>query len=323
MKKRMTGILVFSLLAAMLTACGTKKESGIRYHFADREEAVSCYLGNEEYFKGYSPCDIQYRTQDSNGTLEEVKEFGASQMQEFTDEDKECLKKVLEEMEADLKDHGYRLPDLEEITFIKSSQKEECGSAAYTHETQIYLGQYMVDFLSSEDEEERLFGKSILWHEIFHCLTRKNPDFRKDMYQIIHFTVQDEEYQIPPELFKQYISNPDVPHHNSYATFKIHGKNVDCFTVLIAEKPFEKEGDSFFDSMKTALVATDGSNACYKMEDTDNFWEVFGRNTEYVIDPEECMADNFGFTLTYGADGMEYKNPEIIKAIQDYLSADH
>ena len=37
-----------------------------------------------------------------------------------------------------------------------------------------------------------------------------------------------------------------------------------------------------------------------KTEQAENFDEVFGTNTDYVIDPEECMADNFGHTLAYG-----------------------
>ena len=40
--------------------------------------------------------------------------------------------------------------------------------------------------------------------------------------------------------------------------------------------------------------------------------EIFGTNTDYVIDPEEYMADNFGYTLAYGMDGPKgdgYPNP--------------
>ncbi len=53
------------------------------YHFADKAEAVECFLSNEEYFAGFSNYEIQYKTQDKNGTLEDVKEFGAAQMGEF------------------------------------------------------------------------------------------------------------------------------------------------------------------------------------------------------------------------------------------------
>ena len=323
-KKRKLLLFIFVMLfAAMLAACGSGNGSGIKYHFADREEAVSCYLSNEDYFKGFSPCETQYKTQDKNGTIEELKEFGASQMEEFTDEEKSIIKNTIEEMETDLKAGGYSLPELEEITLIKSTQQEECDSGAYTHGTQIYLGQELTDLLCSEDEEDKLYGKYILWHEIFHCLTRSNPDFRSDMYNIIHFTVQDQEYKIPPSVFEKYISNPDVEHHNSYAAFKIKGEDTDCFIALIAMEPFEKAGDLFFDSMSAVLVPVDGSDIYYLPEDAENFWEIFGENTDYVIDPEECMADNFGYALAYGEDGIEYPNPEIIEKILDYLTNDH
>ena len=55
----------------------------------------------------------------------------------------------------------------------------------------------------------------------------------------------------------------------------------------------------------------------------EDFIEVFGDNTDYVIDPEECMADNFGYALTYGMDGPTgggYPNPEIIEGIFAILS---
>ena len=321
-KKAFLTFLSVLLFAVLLTGCGTgKKKTELKYHFADREEAQSCFLSNEDYFNGFSPADLQYKTQDKNGTLEEYKEFGAAQMEEFSDAEKEVLQKTLEEMQADLDSSGITLPDMEEFTLIKSTQEEECGSGAYTQGTQIYMGEDLVEMLGSDDEEERLFAKSVLWHEIFHCLTRNNPEFRKDMYKIIHFTVQDKEYAIPPSVFKIFISNPDVEHHNAYATFRINGKDVDCFTALIATKPFEKKGDSFFDCMDTALVPVDGSDTYYLPDDAENFWEVFGENTDYVIDQEESMADNFSYALTYGMDGMDYKNPEIIKAILEYLGA--
>ena len=57
-------------------------------------------------------------------------------------------------------------------------------------------------------------------------------------------------------------------------------------------------------------------------EQADNFDEVFGTNTDYVIDPEECMADNFSFAMDCGMDGPEgkgYPNPEIIEGIIGFV----
>lgn len=176
------------------------------------------------------------------------------------------------------------------------------------------------DYVSGKD---KMFVREIFWHETFHCLTRCNPDFRAEMYKLIHFTVQDKDFPLPASVAEYHISNPDVEHHNSYATFIIDDQNIDCFTDYVTTGHFEKEGDSFFYCSTTALVPIDGSDIYYTPEQAENFDEVFGTNTDYVIDPEECMADNFSYALTYGMsgpDGKGYPNPEIIEGILEILS---
>ena len=346
MKKRILAIFLALLLVFTISACGTgsagneskaseyTSESGslepgsdtgedadavFHYHFADRDEAVKCYLSNEDYFEGLSTCDLEYRLQKKGGTIEELKDFGASQMEEFTEEEKAFLEETLKEMENDMKQAGLHIPELNEITFIKSTQQEECDSGGYTHGTQIFMGEEMLKLMMSEEKEAAFFKKEFLWHELFHCLTRSNPQFRKDMYKIIHFSVQDQDYELPPSVKDVFISNPDVEHHNAWATFDIKGKKTECFAAWITTKPFEKKGDSFFEYAETALIPVDGSDTYYVSGDASNFWDVFGKNTDYVTDPEECMANNFCFALVYGLNGKEYPDPEIIEQILDYL----
>jgi hypothetical protein len=50
-----------------------------------------------------------------------------------------------------------------------------------------------------------------------------------------------------------------------------------------------------------------------------DFWDVVGRNTDYVFAPEECLADNFAFAVVYGIDGREYKTPRLISDITALL----
>lgn len=69
----------------------------------------------------------------------------------------------------------------------------------------------------------------------------------------------------------------------------------------------------------TGLVPVDDLSTVYSSEEADNFWEVFGENTDYVVDPEETLADNFCYTIIHGVDGKDYKTPEIIEKIDAYL----
>ncbi len=63
------------------------------------------------------------------------------------------------------------------------------------------------------------------------------------------------------------------------------------------------------------LVPIDATDTNYDINTVPDFWEKVGRNTEYVFAPEECLADNFSYAITYGLDGKEYKTPELIRKI--------
>ena len=182
-----------------------------------------------------------------------VKAFAVEQVIDFTQEEIDTADALFAEMEETLTANGYTLPPLDEIILVKTTMAEECNVSAYTHGTQIYLSEKYLK-VDLNNKEKVLFTEYVFWHEIFHCLTRCNPDFRAEMYKLIHFTVQEKEYSLPPSVFEYHISNPDVEHHNSYATFIIDGQNIDCFTDFVTTRHFEQEGDSFFGCSTTALV---------------------------------------------------------------------
>ena len=287
------------------------------YRFADHAEAADLLLSERRYYENLSQNDLNYRLQKTDATLPELEAFTREQTRDFTDAEKAAIDEAMQAIFAASAERGYRLPPLEDVIICKTTMLEECGAGAYTHGTKIFLGEYFMEYALSEDPGIQAYFRMILAHELFHCLTRNNPDFRADMYRILGFTVVDEDYVFSPEIQAVIISNPDVGHHNSYAAFEIDGVLRDCVVVFIAD-PFEKPGDSFFNSMQTGLVPIDETDVMYSSEDAKNFWDVFGRNTEYVIDPEETLADNFGMLIVYGADA-GYTTPELIKAIDAYL----
>lgn len=321
------------LILTMLLLCGcaaARKQDAPRlaYRFASRDEGRSLLLDNRAYYDGFSQNDLDYRMQKKNASMEEYLAFAGEQVLDFSDREKALIGGLFAEMDKTLRSGGCSLPELDEIVLIKTTMLEESDAGAYTHGTQIYIGSYLLDGAVSEDAEEEAYFleqlRSILWHELFHCLTRCNPGFRADMYALIRFTVVEDDYPLPPSVLAYHISNPDVEHHNAYAAFRIEGRERDCFTDFVTTKRFENEGEGFFAFGTTALIPTDGSDVFYTPEQAENFDAVFGTNTGYVIDPEECMADNFAYALCYGMDGPEgegYPNPEIIEGILSYLRA--
>ena len=313
--------LFFTLLCMilLLNAAACFAESGnFSYRFADAEEAAQLLLSNRNYYDNLTQNDLNFRMQKLDATLEELEAFAAEQTLDWTEEEKAVIDTAMQSIEKICEERGYSLPGTGSIVFGKTTMLEECDAEAYTHGTQIYISERILKDGLSDDPVLQNYFMEIIAHELFHCLTRNHPDFRADMYGILGFTVVDEDYDFAPEIDAVIISNPDVGHHNSYASFEIDGEMKDCVVIFTNPKPFEKPGDNFFDNMVPGLVPVDDLSVLYTSEDAANFQEVFGENTDYEIDPEETLADNFAFTIIYGFD-REYKTPEIIEAIDAYL----
>ncbi len=315
---------IIALIVALLLLPACMAEGAVLgYRFADADEAARLLLSNRDYYEDMTQNDLNFRLQKLGGTLEELEAFAAAQTRDFTDAEKARIDQAMARIENTCAERGYALPPTDDIVFAKTTMAEECNAGAYTHGTQIYIGANRIQKVLSAASDSALRAKfdAIIAHELFHCLTRNHPDFRAAMYGILGFTVVDDDYEFAPEIRERMISNPDVEHHNSYAVFDINGTPTNCVVLFTTAKPFEKEGDSFFTDEVIGLVPIDDMSTMYTFDDAANFWDVFGRNTEYVIDPEETLADNFSFTLSYGLYGMEYKNPEIIQAIDALLKA--
>jgi len=318
MKKTLVLVMVLSLL---LPACLAEGD-GIGYRFADAKEAAELLLSNRDYYDNLTQNDLNFRLQKLDATLAELEAFAAKQTLDYTDAEKARIDQSLALIQKNCAERGYVLPPMDGIVFAKTTMAEECDASAYTHGTQIYLGERLMRYGLDENPKAQELFDTIVAHELFHCLTRNHPDFRAAMYGILGFTVVDEDYVFPQEIREQIISNPDVGHHNSCAAFEINGQMTNCAVVFTTRKPFAEAGDSFFDGMVTGLVPIDDLSTMYTAEDAANFRDVFGWNTDYVIDPEETLADNFADTVIFGLDGKEYKTPEIIQAIDALLKAD-
>ncbi len=296
----------------------------IPHRFASAEEGREIMLSNTKYYDQLTQNDIEFRVGKTGATMEEMIEVSRESVQEYSFFEKWYLNSRIARMALHLKLKGYHLPEMDEIVYVKANMDMESGASGYTHGTEIYLNGVEVSIYAIMNFIPG-FGKymdHLLYHELFHCMTRCNPELRSYMYSLIHFTVADADFEIPSSVKEKYISNPDVEHHDSYATFIIDGKPVDCFEVYTTTKTYGEAQSGFMQNGATVLVPIDGTDIYYPVEQASNFDEVMGTNTNYTVDPEECMANNFSDAMQYGIRGQKgkgYPNPEIIQGVIDYM----
>lgn len=271
--------------------------SQVNLHFCTKQEAQE-KLGSEDITtRQWSKFDYESRLGRKGGTKQELLQFISKQALEWEEADKKVLLQAAELINGVIRKEGYKLPLPSQIELITTTMAEEGGAGGYTRDKYIVLE----DSLHRTSPE---WVNSLLAHELFHVLTRNNPQFRKDMYQMIGFTVLDNELEYPADLAERRISNPDVNRFDSYATFTINGKPQQCTMAIFASKPYE--GGSFFDYIQIGLLAMengkllqkDGKSVIYSISDATDFFDQIGKNTDYVINPEEILAENFSMVLT-------------------------
>ena len=284
-------------------------------HCATVEEGRELMRSRTLFHDQITDSTLGFFLQRKGGTLEDYIEYSADQVMAFTPEEEQRVNDTMAWLHDLLEAHGLELPDPGTVTFVKSTGQEALGSAGYTSEGTIFLAWFAYDPQYYPDDMFRM----LVIHELNHCLSRLFPEYRQALDSLVHFTILDEDIDVPEELRNQIIANPDVEHHNSYATFTINGEKKDCYLVFLTDNVFEKPGDTFFDGMYSGVVPLDGS-AVYRVEEVEDFWDIVGRNTDYVEDPEELMATNVAYALMNLDNGYEgFGSPEILQGIIDYL----
>ena len=336
------------MLVAGLAACTSRQPSALKYRFASQEEGQQLKLVNTSYFEALTQNDIDWKLQSSGQSLEEFKAVAAEQIREFSEEEKKAISKVMDFIEGRAAELGFRLPVSGEIIFIKTDMGDEGHMGGYTQKNEIYLSADEAEYLArafqadpefDADYLEYLihFGRGLISHEVFHCLTRNNAEFREAMYGLIGFKVMDHDVAFGPTVRNLLLQNPDVEHNDCWGEFTIDGQKRRCALVAVypgtyAEAAADDPDANFYACMQSVLVPLDAPDTMIPIEDVPGFYDVMGRNTDYICVPEECLAENFSFLISYGFFGrydltldtrkvlfVPYATPALIRSIHATL----
>ena len=293
-------------------------ESSIR--FLSAEQAAGVLAERDAFVKQLSPFDRQVRLQTERAVDEdEFIRFVASQAVEWQESDQRQVETAMRILGEKLS--GFDLPLPAEIQFVSTTGREEAG-AAYTRGNAIILPRSRIP--KTDAQLERL-----LTHELFHIISRSSSSFRDRTYAVIGF-VPCHPIRLPSELEDLRITNPDCPLINARIRISRKGQTLDLAPILFSSTTYDAtKGGSVFDYLTFRLMVIerrgadwlpqDGTRDTTLLEYTDvaEFQKKIGRNTSYVIHPEETMADNF-VHLIHGTPGLP--DPWIVEAMRRTLT---
>jgi len=271
-------------------------------HFADVREGIAAITVVDDYIRQLSPFDRQARLKTDRVVSEpEFLAFISQNVVPWQEEEIRRLTVLIEAIREKIGPWKLNLPPV--ILLVKTTGQEE-GGAAYCRGPAIVLSQNMLS-----DRKDRL--KSVLPHELFHVLSTHNPELREALYESIGFTACNE-VLMPPGLRDVKITNPDAPVNNHYITCKLGGRDVELMPVLLSKttRYDAQRGGTMFSYLdfKLMVLATEDDGArvpaitggrptLLDPATVAGFHEQIGRNTTYIIHPEEVLADNFVFLL--------------------------
>ena len=319
----MKSLIIGLFLAVAHTLAGAEVLSGIpEIVFASEERGRQALTNRDQFVQRLSPFDRAARLKTDQPVSEpDFLRFVGSNVLAFSDKDKANVSEAIQKLKPLLQ--PYRLNWPASILMIKTTGKEE-GNAAYTRENAIILPAGKFGLNRSKQLER------VLCHELFHILSRHDPALKNALYETIGFQ-ECAELKLPKSW--AWLTNPDAPVNDHWIRLKRNGKSLAAVPILLATPPKYdlKKGGEFFDYRSFKLlevkVAADGAKSAtfdpsnptlLDPGEVEGFFEQVGQNTDYIIHPEEILAENF-VLLTCGGEGVI--NPRIIakmkKALQE------
>ncbi|QQL45189.1 hypothetical protein [Sulfuriroseicoccus oceanibius] len=307
------------LVVAFWSWCGVAAADSLAEasRFCSVDEGRALLGVEDEYMRCWSRFDTESRVGKAGGTQQEWRAFAAEQVLPWSVRDRERIGAILKKMDEEAALRGWTsLPIPDRIRFVKTSMREEGGAAGYTRQDYIVLTARL-----DEMSDARL--EHLVAHEVFHVLSRNAEDFRRAMYGIIGFSMMPS-IDYPEGLKERRITNPDAPQTDCYIELMRGGQEIKAMMVMYSEEDYR--GGSFFEYLRIGFLVldeslkprmVDGKAEVLDVAEVGNFFEQVGRNTNYIIHPEEIMAENFVLALF---DRTEVSDPRIVKAIQSALA---
>lgn len=278
--------------------------SEVKFVFADKAKGSELLKTEDHFTESLSEFDMSARLKTSKEvSKKEYLNFISQQALDWDAMEELYLKVAFTEIGDLFKKYKILLP--KEIYLLKTTGVEEGNSAYCRNKNIIVIPQKMIRL-------DNLYAmEAILIHEIFHIFSSNNPDVKEKLYNSIGF-YKTKDLVFPEILAKKYkITNPDSIDNNYYFESTIDGNKEKVMPILLAKEYYdEKKGGDFFDYLSVVFCCieendnnsqmkfVDGEYHIYSAKYVPDYFTLIGENTDYIIHPEEVLADNFVLMVT-------------------------
>lgn len=310
--------LLFTAFCLLLAACATdtrrnlsqKKRTHIHLLTQSQAAKAICTDNTDRFFELIQPLEmsIQLQLSDEQNTvflqspraeqLLEYQHFISQDAQDFSPEDQKLIDPIMQRALQLTYQMFPNLPLPDTIQLLKTKSKYYGETVYFTRENLIVIP---APQLYAGNEEKLL---QVLIHEIFHVYSRRNPKARRALFARIGFTPIDS-LQLSPFLADRILYNPDAV--DCRYAIKLSQADSSILAVPIIYSRFARYNPeaSFFGHLHFQLFPIQAianqpnsyriavENTGIDPQDAPDFFTQIGKNTNYIIHPEEIIADNF------------------------------
>lgn len=265
----------------------------------------------ERFFESVGVLDMQIQMGDVGRgdratLLKDYRQHLAESVLPWSKTEAKALAEVMEE--------AHRLvsavsPQLfpEEVALIKTNMNHYGAGTFYTRDNAIIIPENMMTQVGTEG-----FLQTML-HEIFHIYSRYHPRKREALYAYIGFQ-KISPPKMPDILSRRVLLNPDgVDYHYAIQVKrKSTGAEILAMPIVYSQyMAFDPARRGFFNYLAFDLFevadgevqTTRNGESTVPLSNITGFREQIGPNTDYIIHPDEVLADNFAFLCLSQAEG--------------------
>lgn len=289
--------VLLSLAAVCALFAASANARAQQVGIASREAGATAISANDEYMSAANAADVAIwlHQPGAGADKEALARHLSGIVREWTPQERTRLEAMLQRLAPGLAQISSVLPEHVQIAAIRP---EASGGADFTRGSTIFL----IGLRATDAElDERFF------HELFHVISRANAERRDQLYALVGFS-RCTPMALDSALTERVLTNPDAPRVEYAAQVTVNNRTFWTTPLMVADLPRYTAQSGLFDHVDLQFVplARDAQGRCTLDESVtvargDVATAVIaqaGGNTDYVIHPEELVADNFAQMMT-------------------------